>query len=58
MRRICPIEMKFSGFVVLGKLVVLSIELFHLMHFVQLGIETYAGFSVSDLTGQIQIYQI
>ena len=38
--------MKFSGFVALSKFCVLSIELFHPVHF-----ETYAGFPVLDLTG-------
>ena len=47
-------ELTFLGFVVLSKFCVLSLELFHPMHFVEviiLLIEMYAGFSVSDLTG-------
>ena len=35
LRRICPIELKFSGFVVLSKFCGISIELCHPLHFVE-----------------------
>jgi len=35
LRRICPIDLKFSGFVVLSKFGVLKRELFHPVHFVK-----------------------
>jgi len=35
LRRFCPIELKFSGFVVLSKYCVLSKELFHPDHCVE-----------------------
>ena len=35
LRRICPIELKFSGFVVLSKFCRMNIELFQPLHFVE-----------------------
>ena len=35
LRRICPVEMKFSGFVVLSKFCTMNIELFQHLHFVE-----------------------
>ena len=35
LRRICPIELKFSGLVALSRFCVISSELFHPVHFVK-----------------------
>ena len=35
LRRICPIDLKFSGFVDLSKFCRMSIELFHPLHFAE-----------------------
>ena len=53
MRRICPTELKFSGFVVLSKFCGMSIELFHPLDFVKV-----MHSNISMLIGKLLVFYL